>query len=239
MRVLSLIHQTEAASGVFAEAAAVAGHELAEWNVAVEPGPPFEPDAVLAFGGTMHVDQADRHPWLRDEGELLRRWLGEGVPVLGVCLGGQLVAKALDAPVRRMPSAEIGWFAVELTAEAASDPLFACLPERFDALEWHSYAFELPNGAVPLARNGRCLQAYRAGASAWGLQFHAETTRETLDHWIESCENGAYDTASLRAASDARIADWTSFGRELCRRFLAVAEATPAAATTRATSRRS
>ena len=177
MRVLSLVHQPDAASGVFADAAADAGHELDEWLVPRRKAPPAPLEdygAVLVFGGAMHVDQEDRHRWLRDELELLRGLLANDVPLLGVCLGGQLLAKALDAPVRLMPSPEVGWFDVALTPEAADDPVFGELPGRFSSFQWHSYAFELPQGAVPLARNERCLQAFRAGESAWGIQFHAE-----------------------------------------------------------------
>jgi GMP synthase (glutamine-hydrolysing) len=234
--VLSVIHAEHAASGVFGDAAREAGHELVEWNVAEEPGPPVAPDAVFVFGGSMNVDQEERYGWLRHEDALLRRWLAESVPVLGVCLGGQLLAKALDAPVRRLPSPEIGWFEVELTEEAGNDPIFAGLPERFEACQWHSYSFELPAGALPLAANARCLQAYRAGTSAWGLQFHAEVTREALDHWIRGSGTGGFDPARLRAESDERIGRWNEIGKEICRRFLAVAEATRVVATTRATS---
>ena len=241
MRVLSVIHQADAASGIFADVVAAAGHELAEWNVAEEPGPPFEPDAALVFGGAMHADQEERHGWLRDEDALLRSWVSGGTPLLGVCLGGQLLAKALGAPVRRMPSAEIGWSDVELTPEAAEDADFGELGERFAAFQWHSYEFGLPPGAVPLARNDRCLQAYRAGDAAWGLQFHAEVTRETIEDWIASPaveEDGVVDFDRLRRESDERIAAWNELGAAICGRFLAAA-ATRSAATTRATSPRS
>lgn len=237
MRVLSLIHDAHAASGVFGDAAREAGNDLVEWNVAEDPGPPFEPDAALVFGGTMHVDQEDRHGWLREERALLRRWLAEGLPVLGVCLGGQLVAKALDASVVRMPTAEIGWFEVELTSEASQDPIFGGLPERFETFQWHSYAFELPAASVALARNARCLQAYRTGINAWGLQFHAEVRRETLESWIDASAGGSIDTDRLRVESGERIARWNELGRAICGRFLAVADAIRPAATTRATSR--
>jgi GMP synthase (glutamine-hydrolysing) len=237
VRVLSLVHETGAPSGVFGDAVREAGHELVEWNVTEEQGAPFEPDAVVVLGGPMHVDQEDTHGWLRQEDALLRRWFAEGVPLLGVCLGGQLLAKALDSPVRRMATPEIGWSEVELTREAGDDPVFAELPERFEACQWHSYSFELPLGAVPLAANARCLQAFRAGDSSWGLQFHAEVTGETLAHWIENSTAGPFDPVRLRAESRERIDRWNEIGKQICTRFLEVAGATPAAATIRATSR--
>lgn len=239
MRVLSLVHQWDAASGVFGDVVAEAGHELVEHNVA-EAGVPEETfEAVLVFGGAMHVDQDERHGWLRDEDAYLRRLVGEGVPVLGVCLGGQLLAKALGAPVRRMPSPEIGWHELELTPEAVDDPVFAALPERFESFQWHCYAFEPPAGAVLLARNERCAQAYRAGPAAWGVQFHAEVRRATVDDWIESSipeEDDALDFTRLRRESDRRIGRWNELGREICARFLAfAARPMPPGATTRAT----
>lgn len=246
MRVLSLVHQPDAASGVFADAAAEAGHELEEWLVPRRRTPPAalgDYGAVLVFGGAMHVDQEDRHGWLRDELDLLRGLLAEGVPLLGVCLGGQLLARALDAPVRRMPSPEVGWFDVALTPEAADDPVFTGLPERFSSFQWHSYAFELPADAVPLARNDHCLQAFRAGASAWGIQFHAEVTDDSVQEWARTSkpeDDGAVDLPRLAAESRARIAEWNALGKKLCGRFLEVAaRATRPGATTRATSPRS
>jgi GMP synthase (glutamine-hydrolysing) len=242
MRVLSVIHQADAASGVFADAVGERGHELVEWNVAEERRLPTDAfGAVLVFGGAMHVDQQHEHGWLNDEEVFLRRVAADGVPLMGVCLGGQLLAKALGAPVRRMPSPEVGWFPLDLTADAAGDPVFGGLPERFDSFQWHVYAFELPPGAVLLARSERCYQAYRAGEAAWGLQFHAEVTREALEGWIEGSkpeEDGAIDLDRLRAESDERIGRWNELGREICARFLAVAERrgfTRAAVTTHAT----
>ena len=222
MRALSIVHQPDAGSGVFAEAAVEAGHRLDEWLLPFSEEPPAPLDeygAVLVFGGAMHVDQEDRHHWLRDELELIRGLVAARTPVLGVCLGGQLLAKALHAHVRRMPSSEVGWFDVDLVPEAASDPLFAGLPDRFSSFQWHTYRFELPAGAVPLARNDRCLQAFRAGEAAWGVQFHPEVTREILDRWLE--QDGRRD--AFRDDLDRRLADWNVFGRGLCARFLAVA----------------
>jgi GMP synthase (glutamine-hydrolysing) len=247
MRILSIVHQTDAAAGVFSDVATERGHAVDEWviSAAAEPPAPIEEyGAVLVFGGAMHVDQEDRHGWLHDERVLLRQLLADEVPLMGVCLGGQLVAKALHGHVRRMPSAEIGWPVVELTPEAASDPVFAGLPERFPAFQWHLYHFELPTGAVPLARNDQCLQAFRAGPAAWAIQFHAEVTRESVLDWLRSYapeEDGALDVPRLLADTEKRIDGWNAFGRELCGRFLAIAEAaaTSRDETTRATSPRS
>jgi GMP synthase (glutamine-hydrolysing) len=246
MRVLSIVHQADAAAGVFVDAAAEGGHELEEWILPEQPDPPSPLEAygaVLVFGGAMHVDQAERHGWLRNEHRLLQQLLADGVPVLGVCLGGQLLAQALNGQVRRLPSPEIGWVDVELTPQAEDDPVFAALPKRFSSFQWHLYYFELPEGAVPLARSDRCLQAYRAGTAAWGIQFHAEVTHASVEGWARSsdpAEDGAVDVERLLEETEAHIGAWNAFGRELCGRFLATAEASPSrGATTRATSPRS
>jgi GMP synthase (glutamine-hydrolysing) len=244
VRVLAIVHQADAPAGVFGDAVTGRGHALDQWAISTAPEPPARIEdygAVLVFGGAVHVDQEDRHGWLHDERLLLQGLLADEVPLLGVCLGGQLVAKALHGHVRRMPGPEIGWPVVELTPEAGSDPLFAGLPNRFPTFQWHLYHFELPQGAVPLARGERCLQAFRAGETAWAVQFHAEVTHESVLDWVRSsdpAEDGVLDVPRLLDETDEHIRDWNALGRALCERFLAVAEARAAGrgATTRATS---
>jgi GMP synthase (glutamine-hydrolysing) len=215
VRVLSLIHQDDAPTGTFADAVRERNGELLEWNVAngALPATLESFNAVFIFGGGMHVDQEEEHPWLRDEDSLIKGLLAEQVPVFGVCLGGQLVAKAAGANVRPAPQEEVGWHEVELTREARTDPVFADVPERFDAFQWHQYAFDLPNGAVPLARNSVGLQAYRLGDSAWGIQFHAEVTRRIVEGWLASDGGG-------RSIDLSPIERWAELGRGLADRFL-------------------
>jgi GMP synthase (glutamine-hydrolysing) len=225
VRVLSIVHQSDAASGVFADAAFERGDDLTEWTISngsAPPAPPESYDAVLVFGGAMHVDQEDRHPWLRDEDVLLRRLLERRTPVLGVCLGAQLLAKALRAPVGPLPRPQIGWFEVEQTPEGADDPVFAGLPRRFSSFQWHSYAFDLAANAVPLARDAVCLQAYRAGENAWGIQFHAEVTKESVDDWFRSSKpaGSSLDVDAIQSETEEKIGAWNEFGKRLCSRFL-------------------
>jgi len=222
--VLALIHQDDAGSGIFGEAVRERGDDLVEWNIATSGPPPLDDyDAVLVFGGAMHVDQEDRHPWLRLEDDLLRGLLRARVPLLGVCLGAQLLAKSLAAPVAPPANPEVGWYEVELTPEAEDDPLFSALPKRFEAFQWHRYAFGLPPGAIPLAQNANCLQAYRAGDVAWGIQFHAEVRGETVAAWLESSrpeEDGDLDFERLEAETEGRIDRWNELGKLLAGRFL-------------------
>jgi GMP synthase (glutamine-hydrolysing) len=227
MQVLAVVHGDEVRSGVFADPIAAGGHELEEWSIARRPAPsrPLEAyDAAIVFGGSMHADEEETHPWLRDEEVLLRRFLDARKPVLGVCLGGQLVAKAAGAWVGRASQPEIGWHAVDLTPAAASDPLFARLPRRFQALQWHYYAFELPHGAVELARSPVCSQAFRFGELAWGVQFHPEVTLAMVEQWLVEPEEIDFDRDALRRETRARIEEWNALGRELCAGFLRVVE---------------
>jgi GMP synthase (glutamine-hydrolysing) len=227
MRVLAVVHGEEVRSGIFAEPVAADGHELEEWSIARRPAPsrPLSSyDAVFVFGGSMHADEEEAHPWLRDEKELLRRFLDAGTPVLGVCLGGQLLAEAVGARVYRAPEPEIGWHSVELTPAAASDPLFARLPQRFCALQWHYYSFEVPEGATELARSPVSSQAFRLGELAWGVQFHPEVTLAMVEGWLEEPEEVDFDREALRRETHRRIQEWNAVGRELAASFVAYAE---------------
>jgi GMP synthase (glutamine-hydrolysing) len=222
LRVLSLIHQDDAPTGVFAEAVTERGGDLTEWNITrgAPPEPPSSYDAVFVFGGGMHVDQEATHPWLRDEDGLIKELLANGVPLLGVCLGSQLIAKAAGAKVGPAPREEVGWHEVETTPEAARDMLFKGLPDSFKAFQWHSYAFELPPGGTPLARNPVGLQAFRLGETAWGIQFHAEVTQEIVERWAAS-------DGTDRRFDFAPMARWNQIGRALAGRFLDAAAPSP------------
>jgi GMP synthase (glutamine-hydrolysing) len=234
MRALAIVHQRDAGPGVFAEALGSEGVELDEWYRAESDEPPSDPGdygAVLTFGGAMHADQADRHPWLADEKALLASLLESGVPLLGVCLGSQILAEAAGGSARRASEPEIGWYEVEVTEDGAEDPLLGPLAPRFTAFEWHSYEFDLPPGATALASSAICLQAYRVGAAAWGIQFHAEVSASDAENWIDDYRSDedavriGIDPEPLRSETRERIGEWNELGRALCERFLAVAAA--------------
>jgi GMP synthase (glutamine-hydrolysing) len=227
VRVLSIVHQRDAGPGVFAEAAAAGGHELVEWMPPEGPAPPLDRvEAAMVFGGAMHADQEQENPWLAPEKELLRDLLRRGTPVLGVCLGSQLLAEAAGAKPRRASEPEIGWHRIELTGQASGDPLLGSLPERFEGFAWHSYEAPLPPGAVPLARSPVCLQAFRLDGSSWGIQFHAEVTEATVDSWLDDYRSDpealrlAIDPEAIREQTGPRIGGWNELGRGVAKRFL-------------------
>jgi GMP synthase (glutamine-hydrolysing) len=232
MRALAIVHQRDAGPGVFADAFAAEAVELERWYRAESDQPPSEIGdygAVLTFGGAMHADQEAEHDWIASEKALLSELLESGVPLLGVCLGTQLLAAAAGGAVRRGREPEIGWVDVEVSAEGGEDPVMGPLAPRFEAFEWHSYEFDLPPGATALAHSDLCLQAYRIGSVAWGIQFHAEVSAADAESWIDDYRSDEdalrveLDAEALRARTRERIAAWNELGRALCERFLAVA----------------
>jgi GMP synthase (glutamine-hydrolysing) len=227
MDVLAVIHGGNARSGVFEEAVQERGHRLDEWSLAWGAPLPLPLDsygAVLVFGGAMHADQDDRHPWLREENFFLQRLLDLGTPTLGICLGVQLLAKAAHSWVGAAPEPEIGWYDVELTEAAAEDPLFSLLPRRFESFQWHYYTYGLPAGAEELARSERCTQAFRLGERVWGVQFHPEVTMAQVESWCVDPEDPPPDAERLLEETKLRIGAWNELGRLMCHGFCEVAE---------------
>jgi GMP synthase-like glutamine amidotransferase len=225
VNVLSIVHPGDAGSELFGPLVVELGHRFDERSFAEgTPRRADSYDAVLVFGGSMHVDQQEQHPWLRDEADWLRTVLEGPTPTLGICLGSQLLAQAAGAPVGPLPEPEIGWSEVELTETGTADPVLSALPARFDALQWHHYAHELPEGAVALARSAASLQGFRLGDTIWGVQFHPEVTGPQLERWIGKKSDLPSDSERLRAETRERIGGWNELGRRLCRSFLAAAE---------------
>jgi GMP synthase (glutamine-hydrolysing) len=225
MNVLAVVHGPDAPVGSFGDVVVERGHRLETWVPAAGATPPAADahDAVLVFGGAMHVDQEADHPWLREEEEYVRALVDSSVPLLGVCLGAQIVAKAAGARVGPASEPEIGWCDVE---RDGGDPVLGVLPKRFPAFQWHFYAFDVPAGAAELARSRVCPQAFRLGEQAWAVQFHPEVTREIVSGWIgEAPEEVPGGAEALLAETEKRIDDWVRLGRELCGAFLDAAAA--------------
>ena len=148
---------------------------------------PEQAEALVVLGGGMGVADQERLPHLREEIRLLRRCVESGAPVLGICLGSQLLAAALGGSVERARAKEIGFYRVRLAEAARSDALFSGAPGDFVAFHWHGDAFTLPAGAVALAGSTMTpLQAFRFGERAWGVQFHLETDFDVLRAMVAS-----------------------------------------------------
>jgi GMP synthase-like glutamine amidotransferase len=156
------------------------------------PGAPL-PDvtqaaALIFMGGPMSAN--DDLAYLRQELQLIAQAVERRQPVLGVCLGAQLIAKALGSKVYRNPVKEIGWFDIHLTEAAARDPLFAGIGPAETVFHWHGETFDLPLGAERLAYSEACRnQAFRFGAGVYGLQFHLEVTPAMIEDWCAQDAN--------------------------------------------------
>ena len=143
-------------------------------------------DGLVVLGGPMNVDQVQQFPHLKTEIELIREAVNAQKPVLGICLGGQLLAVAMGGRVQPNAVPEIGWYRLHTRPQAHGDRLFRHFERtpRY-VFQWHAYAFEPPPQAVPLAWTRSCRQqAYRLGEHAWGLQFHLEADASLIDRWL-------------------------------------------------------
>jgi GMP synthase (glutamine-hydrolysing) len=224
--------QHHPAENLGAIADALESAALAWQYVRVFDGQPVPADmkgagGLIVMGGPESVYQLDRYPYLRAEIALIENALKAGRPVLGVCLGSQLLAAALGANVRRAAHKEIGWYPVTLRPEARDDRLLRELPEefaeKFVACHWHSDIFDLPPGAVALASSELTeLQAFRYGENAWGLLFHAEMTQRIVAALVSEFGDGlkrvGIDGDEILASAPRHLADLgkiaeTIFGR--------------------------
>jgi GMP synthase (glutamine-hydrolysing) len=195
-----------------------------------EPAPQAgDHDAFIVLGGEMNADETSRYPFLRRERELIRECAAESVPTLGICLGGQLMARAFDAPVSAGDSREAAFLPVRTTPAAHTDPLFSVYRDGDLVLRWHEDAFAVPAGAVlllegsPVAPN----QAFRIGERSWGVQFHPEVTVELVEAWLgmvgEHLEHHWGRTpAALRADLAEHLPRQQERSRELFGRFAEV-----------------
>jgi len=142
-----------------------------------------EIDLIIIMGGPMSVHDELECPWLVEEKKFLREAINAGIPMLGICLGAQLLASALGAEVYKCSQKEIGWFDIAKVPNTGFQ-----FPDTITVFHWHGETFTLPEGAVQLARSAACeQQAFQYGKNIIGLQFHLETTQETIVLMIENC----------------------------------------------------
>jgi GMP synthase-like glutamine amidotransferase len=199
------------------------GEPLPDWR---------EFDAIVAMGGPMGAYEDEAHPWLAAEKQGIGEAVRAGTPFWGVCLGVQLLAASLGARVYPGPKPEVGIMPVELTAEALDDPVCAGLPRELLTLQWHGDTFELPEGAVLLARSPAYPnQAFRFGRHAYGVQFHLELSSELAHEWAavpayaEALDRvlGPGSLPRLIADLDARSDEMRGYGRRMFERWLDLA----------------
>lgn len=166
-------------------------------------------DLVIVMGGPMSVHDERVHPWLKPEKMFIHETILRGLPVLGVCLGAQLIASVLGARVFANPKKEIGWFPIEAVDSDGEVFLF---PRQATVFHWHGETFDLPSGATLLARSTACEnQAFQIGKNVIGLQFHLETTPKTADLIIQNCRAQLVDGAYIQTEQAMRAAPDTAY----------------------------
>ena len=191
------------------------GHRIRFVNF--ERDPQAQPDidryrGLIVLGGPMNVEDQAHRRHLVTELRTIERALAQGKPVLGICLGAQLLAHALGASVRKLPQPEIGWYDLTATEAGRNDPVLAALGAEAPVFQWHAYGFDLPHGATQLARTSGCeQQAFRYGDNAYGVQFHPEVDAALIDRWLarpDYCEElsaAGCDAQAIRDQTAARI----------------------------------
>lgn len=231
-RILVFQHVAAEPLGTLDRLIRARGHRIRFVNF--ERHPDAEPDVeryrgLIVLGGPMNVDQQAERPHLRTELRAIERALALGRPVLGICLGAQLLAHALGAPVRRHSQQEIGWYPLELTEQGHTDPVISPLTPTSPVFQWHGCTFDLPAGAVQLARTATCeQQAFRHGKSAYGLQFHLEMDAPLIERWLSApdyakelaCSGLPHDAHAIRAAAAAQLAVMQPRAEAVFNRFL-------------------
>jgi GMP synthase-like glutamine amidotransferase len=180
--------------------------------------------ALIVLGGAMGANDDVRQPFLYDLKGFIRQVVAAGVPYLGICLGGQLLAAALGAQVASNRWEELGCLPVSLTAEGLRDVLFSGLPEVFDSFQWHHDSFDIPEDGVLLASSPACpYQAFRVGSCAWGTQFHPEVTEAIIRDWCAWERSTAGRTEELVSAYRLQVNGYRAVSRQLLVNFLSCA----------------
>lgn len=205
-----------------------AGAELDERDLrGGDPLPsPDEVDGIVTLGGEQSVREVASYDYLVAETALLREAVARDVPVLGICLGSQLLAHALGGSVRRASKRSVEWRNLQPTAAGATDPLVSALDLPVPALHWNEDVFTLPPGAVELLEApGEGVEAFRAGARAWAFQFHPDADAVNLDRWYAYAgwlEEAGLSEAEARAADTAHEARQIASSRALFEAFARV-----------------
>lgn len=208
------------------------GHRIRFVNFEREPDAQPSVDryrGLVVLGGPMNVEERATRAHLMTELRAIERMLELGRPVLGICLGAQLLAHVLGAPVRRIERPEIGWYPLTTTDAGRLDPVLAPLGETSPVFQWHGRHFEVPATAVHLARTDSCeQQAFRYGDNAYGFQFHLEMNQPLIERWLatpayraELAASGLpHDDAAIRALTQTHIAPMQAQAEAVFNNFL-------------------
>jgi GMP synthase (glutamine-hydrolysing) len=242
-RLLVFQHAAAAPQGTLDRVLRSRGHRLRFVNFARDPQamPRLDGyDGLLVLGGAMNLDQACAHPHLATELACIETALTRGLPVLGICLGAQLLAHVLGAAVRPLPRPEIGWYRIDTTTAGRADAVLAPLGLGAPVFQWHSRGFALPTGAAQLARSADCeQQAFRYGERAYGLQFHLEACPGLIARWLATpgyraellASNLAHGPSDIEAATRRLVRAQQARAEGVFHRFLDLLGPAPRAQT--------
>src|SRR5210317_1371041 len=193
-------------------------------------------EALIILGGPMNSDQIDSYPNLITEVEIIREAVDRDMSVLGICLGAQLLAKALGGAVSRNEVREIGWYDVEMTEAGRRDPVLSSFAPTQEVFQWHEEGITLPPGADLLASSAASpVQAFRFGAHAYGFQFHLEANRPLIDRWLTvpahrevlQQEEGHIDPEAIRKQADTSVGLLEQLSRDTFSRWIDRFEISP------------
>jgi GMP synthase-like glutamine amidotransferase len=205
------------------------------WAGDVLPSDLSGAEALVVMGGPMSAYSDDGFPTREAELALLRTALETRVPVLGVCLGAQLLAVAAGGGARPGTGLQVGWEPLLLDACAATDPLFSGMPERLRVLHWHGDTMDLPDGAALLASCDRCsVQAFQVDGAAWGLQFHLEVDGVAVDGFVAAFPKEAATAPGLRESAPVELAALAPYRDRVLGRFAALVASRAGRTSTRA-----
>ncbi len=231
-RVLVFQHVAAEPLGTLDPLIRARGHRIRFVNFERDPQAQPEVDryhGLIVLGGPMNVEDRERRTHLLTELRAIEAALAAGKPVLGICLGAQLLAHVLGAPIRRHPQSEIGWYPMSSTPAGQSDSIFSAFGERSEVFQWHSYSFALPSNAVHLASTPDCAnQAFRYGDNAYGVQFHPEVDAPLIERWLgrpdylDDLKSAglAHDAAAIREHTQAHTAAMSARARGMFEGFL-------------------
>lgn len=212
-RLLVIQHNLDDGLNELGAPLAAAGLYIDVWDTRIRDAPPHpgsDYDGIVSLGGLSSAADEDGNRAVTAERELLRDALASRTPILGICFGAQLLARAAGGSSFKADRAEIGWCTVELEPSAESDVLLGGLPSTLQVFQYHYDTFTLPDGATVLGRNEELVQAYRLGTNAWGLQFHVEVNPGQVFGWLgtygDEMRDAGVDLDDLRAVTAAYAA---------------------------------
>jgi GMP synthase-like glutamine amidotransferase len=219
VKALIYTHHPEEGPGLLKDILRERGWEVEEvelWKGEKIPNPaPFH--LLILMGGPMSANEEDLYPFLAEEKTFVKRWIAEGNPTLGVCLGAQLIADCLGGRVYRGGKEELGWYELMVTEEGKNDPFVRGFPPRFPVFQWHGETFDLPKGAILLATaQDYPHQAFRFRDLTYAFQFHLEVTEEMIYTWLSGNGFDEQKQRMINASRDLHL----PLIHKLCRSFM-------------------